>query len=476
MTVATPRKSPLACQHRRSSSIGNLAPLAACVVLALAPAGTTAAQGRDALPEPFRSWEFPAGLVLVENCNDSGPGSLREALASAPDQMGIGVVPEGCSTITLTTGELAVHANDLIVFGSGRSSLIVSGDHRSRVFAHDGGGGLNLFTMTVRDGTASSDAGADARGGCLYSAGSVYLHDVAMAGCRATADGGGAALGGGLYARTRVRAIYSVLSDNLAQAASAPAYGGAIHSAGTVKLDYTSLLRNAVVSGNAAAGEGGGLWSSGDADVFTSTFQGNSADAGGAIGAGAGLHLENSTVHGNSARAAGGGLAVHGSTQVASSTITGNIEASPDAIAHGAGISLADGSTLELQGSIVAENLLVDSSGDIGPASDIGSFAAPGAVVTGADNLVGHSTVALPPDTLVTDDPQLRPLQGNGGLTLTRMPLSTSPVVNAGAPDATSRYDQRGPGYPRLVAGVQDIGAVESPYREADRVFVDGFD
>jgi hypothetical protein len=82
----------------------------------------------------------------------------------------------------------------------------------------------------------------------------------------------------------------------------------------------------------------------------------------------------------------------------------------------------------------------------------------------------------LPPDTLVTDDPQLGPLQGNGGLTLTRMPLATSPVVNAGAPDATSRYDQRGPGYPRLVAGVQDIGAVESPYREADPIFADGFD
>ena len=80
----------------------------------------------------------------------------------------------------------------------------------------------------------------------------------------------------------------------------------------------------------------------------------------------------------------------------------------------------------------------------------------------GGFNLVGSSatrgtgTIAGAP--LLTADPQLGPLQDNGGLTRTRAPLAGSPVLDVGSPfDLTT--DQRG--LPRPSGPAADIGAVE---------------
>jgi hypothetical protein len=57
----------------------------------------------------------------------------------------------------------------------------------------------------------------------------------------------------------------------------------------------------------------------------------------------------------------------------------------------------------------------------------------------------------------------LGPLQDNGGPTFTHELSSGSPAINAGDPNFTPppNYDQRGPGYPRVVNGRIDIGAFE---------------
>jgi hypothetical protein len=54
----------------------------------------------------------------------------------------------------------------------------------------------------------------------------------------------------------------------------------------------------------------------------------------------------------------------------------------------------------------------------------------------------------------------LGPLLDNGGPTLTMALLSGSPAKDSGAL-TDSEWDQRGPGYPRLVNGATDIGAYE---------------
>src|SRR5207245_4040288 len=65
----------------------------------------------------------------------------------------------------------------------------------------------------------------------------------------------------------------------------------------------------------------------------------------------------------------------------------------------------------------------------------------------------------------INTDPMLGPLQDNGGPTLTHALLIGSPAINAGDPSFTPPpdFDQRGPGFPRVVGGRLDIGAFEAP-------------
>src|SRR5439155_18199838 len=58
-------------------------------------------------------------------------------------------------------------------------------------------------------------------------------------------------------------------------------------------------------------------------------------------------------------------------------------------------------------------------------------------------------------------DPKLGPLQNNGGPTLTMALLPGSPAIDAGDNTNAPPYDQRGPGFPRIVNGKIDIGAFE---------------
>src|SRR5207248_2423488 len=66
------------------------------------------------------------------------------------------------------------------------------------------------------------------------------------------------------------------------------------------------------------------------------------------------------------------------------------------------------------------------------------------------------------PGDIINTNPLLGPLQDNGGLTLTMALLPGSPAINAGDNANVSDFDQRGPGFPRIVAGLIDIGAFES--------------
>lgn len=60
-------------------------------------------------------------------------------------------------------------------------------------------------------------------------------------------------------------------------------------------------------------------------------------------------------------------------------------------------------------------------------------------------------------------NPTLGALANNGGPTLTMMPQSGSPAIDAGVTSdaAGITYDQRGPGYPRVAGAAVDIGAIE---------------
>ena len=68
------------------------------------------------------------------------------------------------------------------------------------------------------------------------------------------------------------------------------------------------------------------------------------------------------------------------------------------------------------------------------------------------------------PGDQINTNPMLGPLQNNGGPTFTHALLTGSPAINAGDPGFTPppAYDQRGPGFDRVVNGRIDIGAFEA--------------
>jgi hypothetical protein len=66
---------------------------------------------------------------------------------------------------------------------------------------------------------------------------------------------------------------------------------------------------------------------------------------------------------------------------------------------------------------------------------------------------------------LRSDAPMLGALANNGGPTLTMLPLAGSPLIDAGPVTIPTfpgnEFDQRGPGFPRVLGSKADIGAVE---------------
>jgi hypothetical protein len=78
-------------------------------------------------------------------------------------------------------------------------------------------------------------------------------------------------------------------------------------------------------------------------------------------------------------------------------------------------------------------------------------------------NLIGNAVgcSGFVSSDLLNVNPLLGPLQNNGGPTMTMALLPGSPAIAAGDPTNAPAYDQRGPGFPRLVNGQIDIGAFE---------------
>lgn len=152
-----------------------------------------------------------------------------------------------------------------------------------------------------------------------------------------------------------------------------------------------------------------------------------------------------STISGNSATRTGG-VNAQSAIHVYGSTIAFNTETA----AFGAGLRVL-GEAL-LQSTIVAGNLSAGTPGDIGGSS--------GSTLSGANDLIGLSTLTVPAGTL-GGDPLLAPLADNGGTNRTHALQPGSPAIDHGNLVNNLFTDQRGLGYARVGGGVADIGAYE---------------
>ncbi|MGO9112625.1 MAG: hypothetical protein ACLP9L_25620 [Thermoguttaceae bacterium] len=118
-----------------------------------------------------------ASPFLVSNLQDCGPGSLRAAILGANFNGGTDLIyfaKDVHGTIKLTSGELAISAENLTIDGPGENQLTVSGGGLSRVFDIGAGANVNIDNLTIADGktvAGGSEADAGNGGGILIEAG-----------------------------------------------------------------------------------------------------------------------------------------------------------------------------------------------------------------------------------------------------------------------------------------------------------------
>jgi hypothetical protein len=108
---------------------------------------------------------------------------------------------------------------------------------------------------------------------------------------------------------------------------------------------------------------------------------------------------------------------------------------------------------MSITNSTIAGNAAADRP-DISSVLDVSGY-----------NLFGDSNggSGFAPTDILNVDPMIGDLQDNGGPTKTYALLPGSPAINAGDPNPADppEWDQRGPGFPRIVNGRLDIGAFE---------------
>jgi len=350
---------------------------------------------------------------------------------------------------------------------AGSASTAISGAEIQTNTSGGSGGGiltssqsLTIQNATIANNTASGNGGGieveSSAGGTVTITGSVIKQN------KSNGAGGGF---GELNDLGTLAVQTSFFSDN-----SAGGNGGAIQ----VGSPATTIL-DSEFKGNTSGGSGGALFDSGGAlSVMRSTIADNTAGNGGGIeiettvAGAAGSQIVNSSIVANSAMKLGAnndGGAIDAPATFSGSLLLVNDTINANVAASGGGVFWAGaiGSTLGVQNTIIAQNNTNAGSDAANPA---GMFADQGGNLIGISGAGSGNTGFTSPSTQVGTaaqplDPQLGPLQNNGGPTTTFV-LETealrpgSPAINRGLAGATA-VDERG--FAR--SNPPDVGAFE---------------
>ena len=337
---------------------------------------------------------------------------------------------------------------------------------------------LDHSSLEINDSTLLNNTAGDSGGALSVTSGAVaVLNNVTISGNQAEKGGGiesghnggqvtisggtisnntASLQGGGISNKDSMTIIGNTVSGNQAQD------GGGIHNLGPGVL--TISLSN--IQDNIGSQTGGGICNLGQMTVEGSTISGNQAPEGGGVLNISNLSITNSTVTENTAAESGGGIYSRESGSdltITNSTISGNTVTT----IRGSAIYLADG-ILEINYSTITNNSGGTTSGAIftipatvtisnsiiaeNPAGDC-SFPA-GVTINDANVNSDGSCLGF----TITDNPQLGPLDNNGGSTFTHALLPGSPAYDT-ALGACPATDQRGATRPYDTAC--DIGAYE---------------
>ena len=253
------------------------------------PSGKHHSSSRDYLRRRTRFAPVLDGLevrallsnIVVTNNDDSGTGSLRQAIESAPSGATISFANSlRGETITLSSGPLVLNQN-VGIKGLGASELSVSGGGASEVFNVAGGVTATISGLTITDGVNNTGYSGLAYGGGIVNAGGLTLDDVVVSGNQAI---GILAEGGGIYNTGNLTLNHSDVTGNQANSEEFGGSGGGIENAAGGKLTVTHSVvsNNQVTSSTSSSITGGGIdnRAGGMATVIDSTMTGNSAVGG----------------------------------------------------------------------------------------------------------------------------------------------------------------------------------------------------
>jgi predicted outer membrane repeat protein len=406
-----------------------------------------------------------AATITVSNLNDSGPGSLRQAVLDA-NQNGGGsddiVFASGLSgTIDIGSfnGDGLYPGSAMNIKGPGADKITLRGTNGAGYIIYTGfdfggatgspGDPITISGLTITGGHADATTNSDSGGGIFNKDANLTVTDSVITNNYALNDGGG------IYTDTQtgsVTVVNSTISGNRASdGTDTSSYAGAIYS-----QDSPVTVRGSTLSGNTSGGDGGAVYMSARLTTDPS------------------LTLENSTIANNSSLAhgsddEGGGVWLccgdfGQSLVIKSSTITGNSVGGTGGEGGGVYASALASTNVTIQNSIIANNHGT-SANDI--YSEYGGQLGFSLIKElGADSTdTGESFTATGPN-ITCVDPQLGGLANNGGPTQTEAPSGSSPVIDKGNAFGLNS-DQRGvlrpidfPSIPNAADG-SDIGAVE---------------
>jgi F5/8 type C domain len=385
------------------------------------------------------------GSTITGNSATAGVSGLDSG--STGGATGGGVYAGGTLTITSST----VSTNTAKVIGYYNANLSAGGG----VYA---GGNATVWQSNIDDNTliggapefGAARADVNALGGGLYVGGMLDLQQSSISQnsntCSYPVFGqpGGASEGGGLYTAGGGTIRSSTIANNSAAggvgysdanndyfpASGGDGAGGGVYSAGNLTITDSTIALN-----SASAGAGG------SSSQFYAGANGGSAKAGGVFASS--LIVADSTITGNSTTAGAGGkytgpFGDYGPGKSGTATAGG-----------------VDAATITLTNTIVSTNKAAgafsDVAGTAGSGSDNNLIGVGGGLTDGVNgNLVGVT------------NPVLSPLGDYGGPTLTMVPLTGSPAIDAGKNSlipVSAIDDQRG--LARIFNSTVDIGAVE---------------
>lgn len=373
------------------------------------------------------AWNVATPLLTVQNLTFVDGHTTDVANTTSTAQGGAAIFEEGGSLTvidcTFTHNQCASSGQDVsggAINGQGIGTLIVEGSSFVENSGSNGGAiGTQAETVTVVNSTFTGNS--------------------------ATGTGGNPGTGGdgGAMSYDGAMVTWTMCGDTFSQN-HANASGGAIfrvaYTDELVSIDRCTFDGNSV---DPTTGNAGGLYLEYATIAMTNTtLSNNSAHFGGGIwiGHNAVAKLTNDTIAHNTATM-GGGIWFAGG-------ITGTIQ--NVTVAGNAGNGMAGGDTgVTLENTLVAGNTKGSLEGEVSCDHTHG----------GAGTNMEYPGDPSSPCTssVLVMDPQLGPLQNNGGVTQTMLPTSGSPALGKGS--ACPASDQRGTARPTACT----LGAVEGP-------------